>query len=149
MEGIDVVALVVRWLHISAVVVAIGGAVFSRFVLSPATGGLPDDARDQLLAAIRQRWAIIVHSSILVLLLTGGYNFWLALQAKVPSDYHMVFGIKFLLVLGVFLIAIMLTSRRTYFRTAQGARTSGALLVAMAAVIILLSGILRTIHASV
>lgn len=149
MDGIEVVALIVRWLHISAVVVAIGGAVFSRFVLSPAAGGLPDDAREQLLAAIRKRWAIIVHSCIMVLVLTGGYNWWRAYDAGVPSRYQMVFGIKFILVLGVFTIAIMLTSRRTYFKSAQGARSSAAVLVAMAAVIILLSGILRTISASV
>lgn len=146
MEGIDYVALISRWLHIGAVVIAIGGAFFNRVVLTPAIESrMEGDAKADLVEAIRRRWMMTVHACIAVLLLSGGYNLFRAFKGGLSSTYHIVFGIKFVLVLAVFAIAIMLTSKRPYISTPGGARRAAGILVGLGLVIILLSGILRSL----
>lgn len=146
MDALALVALVSRWLHLLAVAAAVGGAIFARFVLAPAVDEtLDDDQRDGLHAAVRRRWQIWVHGCIAVLLVTGGINLWRAMAGKPPASYMIVFGVKFALVLGVFLIAIMLTSRRAYLPTRRAAARAGTVLVVLAVAIILLSGVLRTL----
>ena len=75
-SGLDVVLLISRWLHIAAAIVALGGAFFSRVALMRAAAEtLSAEAHEQLREAVRRRWAPLVHASIAILLVTGGYNF--------------------------------------------------------------------------
>ena len=114
MDGIDFILLITRWLHISAAIVAIGGAFFTRLVLMPAAASTLDDATHaKLREALRTRWARIVHTCIAILLVTGGFNFvMLALPPKVePMPYHAIFGVKFLAAMGGFFVASVLGGR--------------------------------------
>lgn len=140
------VATVSRWIHIGAVIAAIGGAFFMRFVLIPAaTAALADDAHQRLREDVLRRWRRIVHACIALLLLSGGYNVYyaIAVQGR-PPRYHMVFGLKFLLALGVFFIASALVGRSPAFEGLRRAsrRWVGVLLL-LAALIVALSGILK------
>lgn len=109
---LDWVAVVVRVLHLLAAMTAVGGTVFMARALLPAAATLPDDAHQKLRQEIRSRWVIPMHVSITVLMLTGLYNLISTTGAhELPKWYHMTFGVKVLLALVIFYIAISLLGR--------------------------------------
>lgn len=110
--------LLLRWLHILGAVALAGGVIFWRFALLNAVDTLPAAARTELGAALRSRWSKIVMASSGLLLVTGLVNFMILVQgysldksAFPGSKYHMLFGIKFLLALGVFVLSALLAGR--------------------------------------
>ena len=146
----DVVSLVSRWLHIMAAATAVGGTIFALWVVLPAAGVLAPEAREAFHVAARRRWSKIVMAAIAVLLLTGLYNYITIKQnykAVLPRWYEPAFGIKFLLAFAVFAIASLLVGRTAL---AQRLRANGRLWLSvnllMAALIIAISGVLRTTH---
>jgi uncharacterized membrane protein len=148
---IDALLLISRWVHISAAVVALGGAVFMRFALMPAAAEtLAEEVHQRLREAVRTRWAHIVHACIALLLLTGSLNFlWLALPPKIePMPYHAIFGVKFLAAIGVFFLATVLVGRSPGLAKMRQARAKwlGVLLL-LGALIVLLSGVLSQVRA--
>ena len=147
----QILALAFRWAHILAAITGLGGAIFIRYALTPVLAALPDDQRRSLHEAIRSRWAKFVHMSIGVLLLTGLYNFMVVIGPKnVPPGYHMIFGIKFLLALGVFFTASILVGRSgAAQRARENAKTWLLLNIGMAITIVCLSGYLRLLRDSV
>ncbi len=153
MENINLALLVSRWIHIGAAIVAIGGMTFLRFVLLPsAKGVLNSDAHERLREAVRARWARLVHACIALLLLTGTFNFvMLALLPKIdPIPYHAIFGVKLLAALLVFFVSFALTGRSPGF--AKMRQSSGkwlSITVALAALIVLLSGVLSQVRTTV
>jgi len=116
MDPIFVVNLLMRWLHVAAAVVGVGGTVMMRFVVLPALERLPNG--DEVLQAIRPAFKRIIHSALGTLLLTGFYNYMAVAIPKVRaakeqgldqfSAYHPVMGLKILLSFVLFAIAIML-----------------------------------------
>jgi uncharacterized membrane protein len=148
----DIAFLVNRWLHIAAVIVAIGGTVFIRFVLHPSLKpALSDDAAASLRGALFRRWGRVLHVCIAILILTGTYNAIVqfprhpAVAGHAPV-YHMIFGVKLLLALGLFFIAIALTGRSQAFEGMRARRPFWmAVNVALAAVIVLLSNVLKNL----
>jgi uncharacterized membrane protein len=73
---IDIIAS--RWLHVVSACLVIGGVFFIRFILPPALKLLDDALARSVLLAARRTFKMLVHSAILLLLLTGIYNSWLA-----------------------------------------------------------------------
>lgn len=150
MDEINVSVLVLRWLHIGAAIVAVGGAVFVRFALRPSVETVLDEsARERLMEAIRRRWSKFVHGSVALLLLTGGANFViLAIPPKVePVPYHWIFGVKFLAAMSVFLIASALVGKGPAFAAIRKRSASSlSLLLVLAALIVLLSGLLNQVR---
>jgi hypothetical protein len=63
--------------------------------------------------AVRSRWAKVVHGAILILLLTGLFNFMLIVKRfDVPKGlYHGIFGVKFLLAMAIFFLGSVLVGR--------------------------------------
>ncbi len=109
---LDWLAVVIRSLHLLAAMTAVGGTVFMARALLPAADTLPDDAHQKLRQAVRSRWVLPLHLSITVLMLTGLYNIaTISMTSAVPSWYHMTFGVKVLLALVIFYIAISLMGR--------------------------------------
>lgn len=78
----DPVTLVLRWAHVLAAVVAMGGLVFARFALVPALAAEDDATRDRIHEGIRRRWLPWVIGAITVLLVSGTLNF-LIFQVRV------------------------------------------------------------------
>jgi uncharacterized membrane protein len=141
-----------RWFHLAAVIVAVGGTVFVRFVLHPALkSALTDDAAQSLRETLFRRWGRVLHVCITILIVTGTYNAIVqlprhpAVTGHAPV-YHIVFGVKLVLALGLFFIATALTGRS---RTFEGMRKKRplwlAVSIALAAAIVLLSNILKNL----
>ncbi|MDA1315704.1 MAG: hypothetical protein O2968_20460 [Acidobacteria bacterium] len=144
---IDIIALVSRWTHIAAAAVVVGGFVYARFVLFPAMSTLNEEAQAKLRGAIvanLRPWAL---TSIVLLVLSGSYNFYRVVQSGVDTAYHMAFGLKFLLALHVFGMLFVLSTRLSGDpkrdakrpRLIMGALISGLIILALGAY-------LRTLH---
>lgn len=150
MENMNILLWISRSLHIAAVIVTIGGAAFLRFALLPgAKQALEEEPHQRLREAVRKRWAHVVRAGIALLLVTGAINFViLAMPPKIdPIPYHPIFGVKFMAALGVFMIASALVGKSPAFaKLRRHDRTWLNVLLALAAVIILLSGLLSQVR---
>ena len=85
-----------RWLHISTAAIVVVGMVFARFVLMPAMQKLTEEHRAILSEHIAKHLRPFSVASIILLLVSGLYNFLLAMQCELDTRYHMIFGFKFL-----------------------------------------------------
>lgn len=144
-------AVVFRWAHILAAVIAIGGTIFMRIVLAPAVrASLSDDQHAALRQALIPRWRKVVLTCIALLLASGLFNFFTLSMDKAKSTalYHPLFGVKILAAIGVFFIASALTSRSQAFESMR-AQTPKWLAVAavLGVLIILISGLLKNLPA--
>ncbi len=150
MDRINLLVLISRWLHIGSAIVAVGGAVFVRFALLPASSSTLDDAtHERLREAIRKRWVIYVHACVAVLFLTGAVNFlMLAVPPRINAiPYHPIFGVKLLAAFGVFFIAIVMFGRGAGFAGMRAKRAKWlTILIVLAGLIVLISGVLNQIR---
>jgi hypothetical protein len=148
----NMLLLVSRWFHIAAAIVAVGGAFFTFIALMPAAKAtLTDDVHDRLREAIRARWSKVVHACVAILLVTGAINFAiLAIPPKVePMPYHAIFGVKFFAALAIFFIAEALVGSAPGFAKIRAQRAKYlALLLSLAAIVVLLSGVLNQVRSS-
>jgi hypothetical protein len=145
-----------RWAHILAAMVAVGGLFYARFGLLPAMQVLDEESREKLHDGIRKRWLPWVIGSITLLLVSGLSNFLLFNEAAKAwedgtwmkeTSYHALFGVKFLLALGVFYFASGLVGRgegTAWMRANRGKWLSVTILLAVA--IVMLSGWMRGLH---
>jgi uncharacterized membrane protein len=150
MQELDWLAIVLRWMHILAAITAVGGTIFMRLALLPSVAILPDDQRKALHEQVRSRWVKFVMGAILFLLVSGFYNFFRRLNAGIPPDakglYHGLFGVKFLLALVIFFLASALTGRAAALaRFRQNARFWLSVNLALAVIVVCISGVLRFI----
>jgi uncharacterized membrane protein len=108
MELLDIVTYLSRLLHVSTAIVLIGGTTALRFVVVPSLAGQPAELTD----AIRGRWRKFVHGGIAIFLISGFYNYFMAMSAhKGDGLYHALVGTKMLLAFGVFFLASVLVGR--------------------------------------
>jgi uncharacterized membrane protein len=141
---------VLKWLHLSAAGVALGGAAFSLLALIPAAKAtLADDLHDKLREAIRCRWAKFVHMCIAILLVTGSLQFALvAIPPKInPLPYHPIFGAKFFAAMGIFIIASILVGRGEGFAHMRRDRVKWIkVMLALGGLVVLLGGALEHVR---
>ena len=145
------IELLLRWTHILAAIALAGGTIFRRFALLPAMAEMPADARQQLALALRSRWSKVVMISSSLLLITGLVSFMLIVtRFDIPKTafpgrmYHMLFGIKFLLALVVFMLAALLTGRTALAdRMRQNERFWLSVNMGLAVVLVCLGGLLK------
>lgn len=142
---IDVLWLVMRWLHMLAGITIVGSTFYMRLALAPAADTLGEEDRARLLEALRSKWLLPLHLSVLFLLVSGLYNIVIIVQRyELPRYYHPLFGIKFLLALAIFYIAIMLGGRsKAAVRMRAKARFWLTVNVVLAVVLVCISGVLR------
>lgn len=154
----DPTLLVLRWAHVLAAIVAMGGLVFARFALLPALSELDAATRDRLHDRIRRAWLPWVIGAITVLLATGLVNF-LLFNARVKAEgwaggewmrqtsYHALFGAKFLLALVVFYFASALVGRGTGTSWVRNDRAKWlSVTIGLTLAVVLLSGWMRQLH---
>ncbi len=147
--SIDLIEVLFRWLHIAAVIVAIGGAFFTAAILRPAAGRtLAADADVQLRNAVMTRWRRVVHICIGLILISGlAGAYYVMRRGPLPAAYLPLLAVKVLVSLGVFFLASALVGRSAAFAgLRQRAGRWLALLIALAALIVLLAGLLRSLH---
>ena len=143
----EILLLVSRWIHVLSAVIAVGGMLFMRFVLMPsARETLTDEQLSALRESVIGRWRKVVLVVIVLLLVSGSVNFlWVGMpKAKeVGPSYHSLFGVKFLLALGVFFLTAVLTGRS---KATEGMRANApkwlAVTAALGVLVILLGGAL-------
>lgn len=142
--GVDYLALIMRWLHLLSAILMLGGAVFMRFILFPAASGTLDgDTHDRLREAILPRWRRAIMVYVTLFLISGFYNFVMVGLPAHRQDplYHALFGIKFLVAMAVFAIAMMLVGKKQRF--GANTPTVAAIMIALAVLVVLIAGYMK------
>jgi len=129
----EILTAIMRWVHISSVVTLIGGIVYARFVMIPAAAFLLPEARTALDETAAAHFRPAAFAAMTGLVLSGIFNY-----LSKPGHsiwYHGLFGVKMLLVLHVFSVAILVTAPKNPRRARQlfGAAISGLTILLIAA----------------
>jgi uncharacterized membrane protein len=154
----DPTLLALRWAHVLAAIVAVGGLVFARFGLLPALKDLDVETRDGIHDRIRRVWLPWVIGAITLLLASGLANF-LLFNARVRNEgwgggdwmrhtgYHSLFGAKFLLALVAFYFASALVGRGASTQWVRNDRAKWlTVTIGLSLAVVLLSGWMRQLH---
>jgi hypothetical protein len=137
-----VVPYLARYLHIASAITLLGGMFFALLAWLPAlqtAGGTGEQSISDAIASKFRPWFLLAMVGLLV---SGFYNYYRHVQLKdVPSMYHMVFGMKFLLALHVFTVGFIALKGNNAKRRRQilGVVISGLVIIA-------LSGWMRQLH---
>src|SRR5215472_11161748 len=102
----EVLNVIMRWLHISSMATLIGGMLYGRLVMLPSLSMLDPQARQALADRASAAYRPWVLTAIAGLVLSGTYN--LLSTPGHSARYHTLLGIKFLLVLHVFAVALLI-----------------------------------------
>lgn len=102
-----VLHILFRYLHVSAVILFLGGVVYARQVLSPVLSVLPEDLRMQAAAGAQLRYRATLYTLLGVIVASGLYNFLTYEGPKHGQTYEIWFGIKMLLVAHILASAIL------------------------------------------
>jgi uncharacterized membrane protein len=154
----DPTLLLLRWAHILAAIVAMGGLFFARFAVLPALSQLDETTRESIHDRLRRSWLPWVIGAITVLLASGLANF-LLFNARVKAEgwadgawmkqtsYHALFGVKFLMALVAFYLASALVGRGEGTRWVREDRAKWlAVTLGLTTGVVLLSGWMRQLH---
>jgi uncharacterized membrane protein len=118
MTEINWIHVGVRWIHVVAAIVAVGGALFIRAILMPAAArAVPEEARDAFREAVRKRWAVFYSVMIVLLLASGLFNYLVVTlpMHRGQASYNAMIGVKIILALAVFFIGSALVGRAKAF----------------------------------
>jgi uncharacterized membrane protein len=102
-----VLAVCMRWIHITSVVTLIGGFVFARFALAPALATIAEPERGTLGKKVVGHFRPLLYTVLLAVFGSGLYNY--LTKPSYPPHYHMLIGIKFLFVLHIFAVSVLYT----------------------------------------
>jgi uncharacterized membrane protein len=102
----EALVLIMRWIHISSVTTLIGGVIYGRLVMWPAIGSVAPDTRAALEDSAAARFRGLVYAAMTGLVLSGIYN--ILSNPGHSARYHMLLGIKLLLVAHVFAVALLI-----------------------------------------
>ena len=136
-----------RWIHIAAAAFVVGGFVYARFVVLPAVGELNGEERSAMLGRLAARLKNLGLIAIVLLLVSGSYNFYKVVQGGVDAAYHMAFGIKFLLALHIFAMLFILGTPPSGDAKRDAKRPRllfGGMISGL--IVLLLGAYLRTLH---
>ena len=135
----DVLSVIMRWLHITSVVVLLGGVLYARFILAPVLQSLAAQEQETLGDSLAARYRSLLLAVVLLLTATGLYN--MIMNINRGTLYQSLLGIKLLLVLHVFAVGILIVRPKNPKRTRQ---MTG--LVISGLVILAISAVLRQLH---
>ena len=129
----DVLFVVMRWIHIASMATLIGGIIFARLVMSRTLDALAGDARQAFSERAAALYRPLVFAAITGLVLSGSFNL-LTTPGHRPI-YHMLLGIKLLLVLHVFTVSILIVQPKNprRVRMLTGTMISGLVILAISA----------------
>src|SRR6266702_1259716 len=72
----EVLIVLARWLHVMAAVLAIGGTFFMRVILPLGLAEADAASREAVFLRCRRVFKMLIHTCVLLLLLTGAFNTW-------------------------------------------------------------------------
>ena len=111
-DGIYWLNLLSRILHILGAMILVGGLFYLWAVVMPSPAAANAVTVDQKFGGLRAKWAMWIGVATLILLVTGLWNFFQIIRTyELASSYHMVFGLKFLAALVLFLLAALVAGR--------------------------------------
>jgi len=129
----DVLAAIMRWLHIASITILVGGLLYGSLALKSMASIVPPDVVQAISERTAARFRPRVYIAIAALIFSGVYN--LLVTPGHTTRYLILFGIKILLVLHVFAVAILAVrpnvERRA--RMMYGAALSGMLVILISA----------------
>lgn len=105
-----------RWIHVISAAVAIGGVVFMRIILPLGIRTLAPESQSEVINGVRAIFKRVIHTAILLLLLSGIYNTiqnWDAYKLN-RAVMHGLWGTHLLLGLVVFTIAFIALAGKTH-----------------------------------
>ena len=146
MDSVALTPLVMRWIHLLSAVMAGGGILFYWIVLAPAIRkALTPEQGTALRDAVMRRLKMIVHPSIVLFLISGFYNYLVVLRPLHDGQaiYHALFGVKFLLAIAVFALAIVLTSTRKWSEKLRNGKLGWMLLSIGVIAVVLIGGYMK------
>ena len=147
---LDYLGILLRWLHILPAIAMVGGTLYMRLAVVPATEHLPEEQRSRVKEILRSRWAKVVSVSILLLLFSGIVNLVRIVGNTPPANpglYHPLFAVKFLLAMTIFFISSVLmgtSSLAEKFR--QKATWWLSINLTLAVVLVCIAGVLHGIE---
>ena len=134
----DLLLPLMRWLHLTSAVTLVGGIIYARFVIAPSEGFLSEEARVTLDERAAAHFRPVVFLAIAGFVISGAFNY--LTKPGHSIRYMMVFGVKMLLALHIFSVAILIAQPGNKRRNRQ---MIGAAISAL--IIILISGYLKGI----
>jgi putative copper export protein len=102
----DALYVIMHWLHISSVAALVGGLLYARLAMSPASGTFAPEARESLSERAAAAFRPVVIAAIAGLLVSGMYNILSSPGHSVR--YHIALGIKVLLAVHVFAVSLLI-----------------------------------------
>lgn len=141
-----VMPLLMRWIHVGTAIVVVGGLIFYRLVYAPvAERILSEEERERLREPLMRRWKMYIHPPIILFLISGFYNYIFVTSAQHQGQglYHALFGMKFLLALGVFALLIIMTSTMDWSQKLRKNQALWSVLLVLTAVVVLLGGYMK------
>ncbi len=127
--------VLMRWLHITSVVVLIGGVLYAWRVVAPAIESVAASQQEALGDAMAARFRPLLYLTVLFLLASGIYNLFLNLGRG--TLYQSLLGVKMLLALHVFAVGFLIVKPKNAKRSRQltGIAISGVIILAISAVL--------------
>ena len=129
----DALLVIMRWLHISSMATLIGGMIYGRFVMSASEDILAPEAREKFDTRAAAAYRPLVLAAVMGLIISGTYN--LMTNTGHTVKYHILLGVKLLLVLHVFAVALLVTQPKNPRRARMmlGMVISGLIIIAISA----------------
>ena len=129
----DFVLVLMRWLHISSAAILVGGMLYGRVALTPEGGSQAAEAWRDLLRRAADRFRPVVYAAIPASLVSGIFK--ILISPGHSARYHMLLGMKLLLVAHIFATALMVTTNKSKrpARAMAGAAISGLIVIAIGA----------------
>jgi uncharacterized membrane protein len=110
-----VLVILSRYLHVLSAILAIGGLFFMRVILPLGLAEADAASRDAVFLRCRRVFKMLIHTAVLLLLLTGAFNTWAAWGAYKynPRLMHGLWGPHMLLGLIAMILALVLLAPPT------------------------------------
>jgi cytochrome bd-type quinol oxidase subunit 2 len=129
----EMLGVIMQWVHFSSLATLIGGILYGRLVMVPSTAALAKDEREALADRAAAAFRPFVLAAICGLIVSGVYN--MLTHPGHTAKYHILLGIKLLLALHVFTVALLITHSGNPHRARMmtGVAISGLVIIAIAA----------------
>src|SRR3954469_24146114 len=140
-----VLIILSRWLHIVAAVLAFGGTFFMRVILPLGLAQADAASRDAVFLRCRRIFKMVIHTCVLLLVLTGAFN-----TARAWNDYkldrpltHALWGPHMLLGITAMVIALLLLAPK---EPPRWHRTGAMINLIILFITVLLASSLKYVH---
>lgn len=129
----DALFVLMRWLHFTSMATLVGGMLVGRLVVAESASALAPDAREKFGDRAAAAYRPLVIAAIVGLIVSGTYN--LLTNPGHTAKYHMLLGVKLMLALHVFAVALLITQpgNPKRARMMTGTLISGLIILAIAA----------------